>query len=167
MCGVQALMIGSTLLSGVGAVMAGNANAAAANYNAQIQMQNAIFADERAKDALERGAEEESRVRREGTLVRKGQEARFGAAGIDLAYGSPLDAIISSATQAELDALTIRENSNREAEDFEREAWSYRAGAGLSRMEAKNAKRAGIISGVGSVLSGGAEVYKYRAGQRV
>jgi hypothetical protein len=164
MCGVTALMIGSTLLSAVGSVAQGNAQAASAEYNAQIAGQNAIYADARAKDALERGQLEEERVRREGTLVRKGQEARYGAAGIDLAYGSPLDAIISSSTQAELDALTVRANTNREAEDFEREAFSYRANADLSRMEGKNAKRAGFISAVGSVLSGGAGVYKYKQG---
>lgn len=164
MCGVQALMIGSTILSGVGTVMSGNAAAASANYNAAIQTQNAVYADQRAKDALARGQDEEERVRREGTLIRKGQEARYGAAGIDLAYGSPLDAIISSATQAELDALTVRENKNREAEDFEKEAWSLRAGASLSRAEAKSSKRAGLVAGIGNVLSGGAEVYKYRAG---
>jgi hypothetical protein len=156
-------MIGSTIISGIGQVMAGNAAAAAANYNAQIAGQNALFAEERAKDALERGHLEEERVRREGTLVRKGQEARYGAAGIDVGYGSPMDAIISSATQAELDALTVRENANREAEDFEREAWSYRSGAELSKAEARNARTAGLIGGIGSVLSGGTEIYRYRA----
>jgi hypothetical protein len=165
MCGVTALMIGSTLLSGVGSIMQGNAAAASANYNAEIAGQNAIFAEQRAQDAIDRGQLEEERVRREGTLVRKAQEARYGAAGIDLAYGSPLDAIISSSTQAELDALTVRSNAAREAEDFDREAWNYRSSANMSRMEGKNAKRAGLIGGIGSVLDGGASIYKYRAGQ--
>lgn len=165
MCSVTALMIGSTLMSGVGTYMGAQASSAAASYNAQIAGQNALFAEERAKDALDRGAHEEERVRREGTLVRKGQEARYGAAGLDIGFGSPLDAIISSATQAELDALTVRENANREAEDFEREAWSYRAGETLNKAEAKWAKTAGIISTVGTVLGGGAEVYKYKATQ--
>jgi hypothetical protein len=166
MCGVPALMIASTIASVGGTLMAGNAAAAAANYNAQIGQQNALFAEERARDALERGKLEEERVRREGTLVRKGQEARYGAAGIDIGFGSPLDAIISSATQAELDALTVRENANREAEDFEKEAWSYRAGAELSKAEGKWAKKSALISGVGSALSGGAEVYKWKASQK-
>lgn len=162
MCGPQILLIGATIASAAGALYAGDAQAAAAEYNAKIMGQNAIFADQRAKDALERGRLEEERVRREGTLVRKGQEARYGAAGIDLAYGSPLDAIISSATQAELDALTIRENANREAEDHDKEAWSYRANASLAKAEAKSAKIAAAVGAIGSVLSGGAEVYKYK-----
>lgn len=159
-------MVASTAVSAVGSIMAGNAQAASAEYNARIAGQNAIYAEQRAKDALERGQIEEERVRKEGTLVRKGQEARYGAANIDVGFGSPLDAIISSATQAELDALTIRSNAAREAEDYEKEAWNYRSGATLARMEGKAAKKAGVIGAFGSVLSGGAEIYKYRTTQK-
>ena len=164
MCDLVSMMVASTALSGVSSVMQGQADAAAANYNAKIQAQNAIFADQRAEDARLRGQLEEQRVREQGNLVRKGQEARWGASGLDMGFGSPLDVIVASATRAELDAMTVRENTEREVEDFEREAWSLRAGSSMSKAEARNAKTAGALGAVGSVLTGGAGIYKYKAG---
>ena len=160
---VSGLMIASTLMSGVGMYQQGQAEAQAAGYQAQVDQQNAVLADRRAKDAIERGMQEQEKALREGTAVRKGQEASFAAANIDTSYGSPLDVITSTAAEAQLQAATIRANAEREAEDYEQQGYNSRSSAGMNRARAKNAKTAGMIGTAGTVLSGGAGVFKYRA----
>lgn len=160
---VSLLTAASTAVGAIGTIQAGNAAASAASANAVIQERNALRSEEQAKDALMRGRIEEGRVRREGAQVVGAQEAGYSAGNIDLGYGSPLDAIIASTTNIELDALTVRENAQREADDFTMQAYNQRAGAAVGRAEAKNAKRASVLGAGGAILSGGAGIYKYRA----
>lgn len=160
---VTGLMVASTAIGAAGQIQTGRAQNAAAQYQAQVATINAGFAEKRAADALARGREEEARVRREGAQLQGQQTAQMAAAGLDLGFGSPLDVLIDTATGIELDALRTRRNAALEAEDFDRQAWNYRADAGMSRAEGKNAQTAGYIGAAGSILSGGAQAAKYRA----
>lgn len=154
-----ALMIGSTLVGGVSQIQAGNAQAAAANYNAQVAEMNATLADRAAKDALERGAREEQQKRMEIAQLQGRQRAAMAANGVDLTFGSPLDALVDTATMGELDALTIRRNAAREAFDIEVQGVNHRADATLSRMNASSARTGGFLDAAGTVLGGGAKVF--------
>lgn len=159
-----ALLIGSTLIGGYAQIQAGNAQAAAANYNAQVAEMNATLADRAAKDALERGAAEEQRKRMEVAAIQGRQRAAMAANGVDLTFGSPLDALVDTATLGELDALTIRRNAAREAYDYETQGVNYRSDATLSRMNASAAKTGGYLGAAGTVLGGGAKAYQtYRS----
>ena len=161
---VSALMAVGTAVSVVGGIQQGNAAAAAAQQQAQMNQQNAILADRRAKDALERGALEEERKLREATMLRKEQEASFAASNLDTGYGTPLDVIVSTDMAARLDADIIRANAEREAEDFELEANNYRNQSILNQAEGRNVKRASRIGAISTAVSGGAGIFKYRAG---
>lgn len=163
MCDPVTLMIAGAVTNVAGQLYAADAAADAANYSAQVNEQNAILADRRAKDAIERGQLEEERKKREGTALRKQQEASFTAANLDTGYGSPLDVIMSSAAEAELDAAIIRMNAEREAEDYEIQAVNYRNQATLDRSQAKSAKAGGIFAAAGTVIDGGAGIFKYQA----
>lgn len=159
-----ALMIGSTLIGGYSQIQAGNAQAAAAQYNAQVAEMNATLADRAAKNALERGAAEEQRKRMEVASIQGRQRAAMAANGVDLTFGSPLDTLVDTAMMGELDALTIRQNSAREAYDYETQGVNYRADATLSRMNASSARSGGYLGAIGSVLGGGARAYgQYRS----
>lgn len=161
---VSALMAVGTAVSVVGGIQQGKAAQAAANQQAQMNQQNAILSDRRAKDALERGALEEERKLREATMLRKEQEASFAASNLDTGYGTPLDVITATDMAARLDADIIRASAEREAEDFELEANNYRNQASLSVAEGRNAKRASQIGAIGTIASGGSGIFKYRAG---
>lgn len=164
MCDPISLMTAAaTGLSAVGQIQAGNAAASAAQANAVVQERNAIRSEQQAKDAIMRGQLEEERKRREGAQIIGSQKARSSAANLDIGYGSPMDAIISTAANIELDALTIRESARREADDFEMQAYNQRAGAAIGRAEGKNAKTSAFIGAGSSILSGGAKIYKYKA----
>lgn len=163
MCNVMALTLASAIVGGVGQMQAASAQAAAANYQAQVNLTNATLAENRARDALMRGAEEEQRVRQEGGQLQGRQVAQMAAAGLDLTFGSPLDILTDTAVGIEMDALRTRRNAAVEAEDYDRQAWGYRAQAGLDQAEARNARAAGRIGAVGSILSGANSYYRYRA----
>lgn len=155
--------IGSTVLSAAGQVQQGNAQAQAGQYNAQVADMNATMAETRAKDALARGAVEEQQKRAQTAQLMGRQRAAMAANGVDLTFGSPLDTIVDTAIMGELDAMTIRQNAGREADDYRMQAWNARADAGLSRSNAKSAKTGGYLAAGGTVLGGAADVGKFRA----
>lgn len=160
MCDItMALMLGSTLMGAVGQVQQAQATAKANKYNAQIQNMNATIADRRAKDALERGKLEEQRKRQDVARLQGAQRAAMAANGVDLSFGSPLDTLVDTATLGEIDALTIRSNTYREAYEHKVDAANKRAGAELSNMSAKAATTGGWLSAAGTVLGGAANAY--------
>jgi hypothetical protein len=161
-----ALMIASTVMGGAAQIQAGNAQAAASRYNAQVAEMNAKMADRASRDAIERGASEEQRQRMQTAQLQGRQRAAMAANGVDLAFGSPLDALVDTAMMGELDALTIRRNANREAYDYQVQGVNYRADASLSRMNASAAKTGGYLGAIGTVLGGAGNVARYRASQR-
>lgn len=154
------LTLGSTLLGAAGQIQQAQATSAAAEYNAKVGEMNAKLSERRARDAIERGAAEEQRKRLETARLQGQQKAAMAANGVDLTFGSPLDTIVDTAVLGELDALTIRTNAYRESYDREVDAANQRAGAQLSRMEAKAAKTGGYLAAAGTVLTGAGKAYQ-------
>ncbi len=165
MCGLgMILTLGSTLLSAAGQMQQANATAAAANYNAQIGDMNAKISERRADDAIERGKTAEQQKRQQVALFKGKQHAAMAANGVDLSFGSPLDTLVDTAVMGELDALTIRSNTYREAYDYRVDAANKTAGANLKRMEASNARSGGFIGAMGTVLTGAGKAYQQYSG---
>jgi hypothetical protein len=155
MCDVTlALAVGSAVIGGVGAIYQGQASAAASKYNAQVAEMNATLSDRRAKDALARGAAAEQQKRMEVAQLKGRQLAASAANGVDVTFGSPLDAMVDTATLGELDALTIRRNAAREAYDYQVQAVNGRADAALSTMNGQNALMGSYLTAGGTVLGG-------------
>lgn len=160
MCDLSvALTIGSTLLGAAGAMQQGQAAQAASTYNAQVMDMNAVMSERRAKDAVERGAIEEQRKRQEVAKIKGAQTAAMAANGVDLTFGSPLDTLVDTAVMGELDALTIRTNTAREAYDYRVDAVNKRSGASLERMKGDSAATAGYLGAAGTVLTGAGKAY--------
>lgn len=153
------MMVGSTIMGGMGQIQQGRANAAAANYNAQVSDMNAKLADRAAKDALERGKVEEQKQRAKTAQIIGQQTAGMAANGLDLSFGSPLDLLVDTATLGEIDALTIRSNTYREERDIRQQGANYRGQAGMYRSQAASASTGGFLGAVGTVLGGGAQAY--------
>jgi hypothetical protein len=153
------LMIGSTVMGGMGAIQQGNAAAASANYNAQVADMNAKLTERRARDALERGQMEEQQQRMKTSQIIGQQKAAMAANGVDLKFGSPLDTLVDTATMGELDALTIRANTYREERDTRQQANNLTGQASMLRAEAKSAKQGGFLNAFGTVLGGAAKAY--------
>lgn len=162
---VLALTLGSTLIGAAGAIQQGQAAAQAADYNAQVQEMNAQLSERQAKDALERGANDEQKKRQQVAQILGQQQLSMAANGVDISFGSPLDTLVDTATLGEIDALTIRQNAYRESYGYEVDAVNRRAGATLTRMEGEAAETAGYLDAFGSVLTGAGKAYStYKSG---
>jgi len=137
-----ALTVASTAVGAVGAIQQGNAAKAAADYNAKLQEREAT---QRSKEA---NLHEEAQRRKNRQLLAR-QRAQLAESGIGFeAMGESL--IEDSATMAELDALNIRYEG-------ETQRRGLLAGANLSRMEGKNAQKAGYFKAGATLLSGGSK----------
>lgn len=146
------LMIASTVVSTIGAYRGAQAEKQNAKYQAGVARNNAIYqrqAEERnlllAEDARKRGQMEEYRQRLKTRDVAAQQRSSLAAAGVDLSIGSPLDLIGDTFELGEMDALTVRNNAAREANQYENAAWSNRVGqsnytaqAGMFDAQASN-----------------------------
>lgn len=163
MCSPTMLLVASTVASVGGQVYATTQANKAKDYNAAVATQNAQIADMRAKDAIERGQLEEEQALREGTALRKQQEAGFAAGSIDAGYGSPLDIIVATAANTEIDASIVRANAEREAEDFEFQATNYRNEAAMQRAS-KTGPLGMLFGAAGTALSGASSISRYRSG---
>lgn len=168
------LLVGSTVMGAAGAIQQGRAaevqgRAAqqSANYNAKVADMNAKIAERQARDAVERGQLEEQQQRMKTSQIIGKQRAAMAANGVDLGYGSPLDALVDTATIGELDALTIRANTYREERDIRQGGQNLTTQAGALRAEGANAavagrmgRTGGFLNAAGTILGGGAEAWK-------
>ena len=160
-----ALTAASSLLGAAGQKQQADASAEASSYNARVADMNATLSERRARDALERGKLEEQQKRNEVAQVAGRQKAAMSANGVDVSFGSPLDVLVDTATMGELDALTIRSNTAREAYDYQVQAANGRADANLSRANAKNTKKGGNLTAFGTLLTGAGKAYGQAYGQ--
>jgi hypothetical protein len=157
--------------SGMASKRAGSAQREAAESGAELQDYNARVADLQAKDARERGAEQESGFRMGVRSMVGSQRAGFAAGNIDVAYGSAADVQADATMLGELDALTIRTNAAREAWGFKVQADDLRKRAKIARKEGVYLEAAGranaqaaYAGAAGTVLSGASSLYQARYG---
>lgn len=171
MCEPTTIIMGASLaLSAIGVgVQAYSANKeakaanAAAEYNASIQERNATIAGIRANDAIARGDIEEKKYRLQVSKLVGEQRSEYGASGVVVDTGSPLDVNLDTVEQGELDALTIRHNASIEAWGLRNQAEEAIGNASLYRATRRSpAVAAGttLLSGAGQI-AGQAANYAY------
>jgi hypothetical protein len=122
----------SGAIKAVGSIQAGNAAYKSGMYNAAAEE------DAAAQSVLAAGAKEGA-LRRNFRRTQGEQLTALAANGAVLDSGSPLDILMDSATEAELDALTARYEGQQAYR-------SHKAAAKLQRMGAKSARTGGYIS---------------------
>jgi hypothetical protein len=145
----------------VGSLMQGRAAQGAANAQAAANEQNALMADEQARDAARRGAYDELRLRRQMSILQGQQRAMTAASGVEVDTGSPLAIQEASRREGDQDAAVIRFNAEREAWGYGVQATNYRNAAAASRAEGRNAMTAGVINAGTSLLTVGGEYAGY------
>lgn len=121
-----ALTVASSVVKGVSALKAGNANYAAGMEAA------------REREAL--GAEEERRIREEARAAIGDQFEALGSGGFVANTGTGLDALRESQLQTALDVLTVRRSRGSEARSL--------------REQARNARREGRFALAGEIIGG-------------
>lgn len=144
---LPAMMVAGTAISAIGALNAGNADAAAAERNAQMNARAAgISLQQGEAAAVQQGQINYRRL--------SGIKAAVGASGLTM-DGSPLDILESSAAQAELDTQNIRYNARLKSLGFGENA-------DMDRDRAQSARKGGIFQAAATSLVGGARAYGMR-----
>ena len=167
MLGMMLNFMGS-MSQAAGQRQAANAKANEYRYQAQVDDNNRKVAEWKAQDALDRGAKEEAALRVKVAGLKGRQRSVLAASGVEVGSGTALDILGDTAALGELDALTIRSNSEREAYENRVNASNLSANASMKRMGANNAIIAGQIGSMTSLLSGAGSVaskwYDYEYG---
>lgn len=136
---IPIMMMVGVAVSAVSAIRQGQAAQAAANYNAQVDQQNAAQA---RSDALANSIQ----VSRDN-LLRLGSIRAARGAGGGTGAGSTLDVLADVAAQGELERQwTIYQGESR--------ARGHQNTATLDVAQGRAARDAGVISGVGTAISG-------------
>lgn len=131
-------------MSVIGALKQGQAAKDAGDYNAAINQRNSQI-------ALDQGAVDEARQRRENAQRLGTIRAGVGASGVQM-EGSPLDILAMSAQNGELDAQAIKYKANLRS-------MGYKDTATLDTMQGDNAQTASYYKAGSELLSGGSKVY--------
>ncbi len=125
-----------------------------ANFQAQVARNNAQLAQRAAAAARARGAIEED-ARRRLTQQQIGRaRVNLAASGQVIDEGSALDLTADIAGVGTLDALTIRNNAEREALGFEIQGGNFSANANALVSSGINARTAGDTAAFGTLLTG-------------
>lgn len=122
-------------------------------YEAETEGANVEIARLLGRDALTRGLLDEFTFRREASQAQGAQRARFAATGVDLNSGSAARLQEEMVVATDLEALAIRQNSQREKFGFDLEAYNSQRKEGLARQEAQSTADVANanIAGVGKV----------------
>jgi hypothetical protein len=155
---MEAIVIASSAVQALGAIKQGQAQSAqaqaaanAAEYNATVTRMNADVA------AMQGSAAEEQQRRQfrafEGAAI---AAAAQSGAGLE---GSNADVIKQNAVAAELDALTIRYESQMKARGLMAQSELDRMQAQASRRAAKDAMTGAYLNAGASLLGGASKAY--------
>lgn len=135
---------------------------AKAEVDRELAQANKEMAEFKAKDAIDRGRDEENRFRKNIKRVIGSQRAALAAQGIELDEGSALAIQEDTAVIGEIDALTIRNNARREAWGYKSQALSMNFQSQIdyatSRSRARSTMLTGLVSTwgqVGGAVAGG------------
>lgn len=133
------------LVGAYGAQKAGAEAEQEAQFNAAVQRQEGEF-------AVQQATEDERRQRVQSRYALGGMRAAIGASGIQR-DGSALDVLQDSASNAEMDALTIRHKGQLAK-------WAAETNAQMSEFQGAQAKEQAKFAAAGQVLGAGGSAAK-------
>ena len=140
------LTAGLSIAQGVSADRAARAEAATMEQNARNQ-------EIMAQDAVKRGGQEETKLRRRMAILRGQQRAQAAASGLEVDSGSMADIQDASMVEGEHDVSTNAMNHARESWGHNVQAVNYKNAASAARAAGKNAFMGGLLGAGGSLLS--------------
>jgi len=132
--------IAGTGMQAIGAYQTAQSQKASYAYQSRVSENNAKIGEWQAQDAMKRGERAEIDQRRKTAQLKGAQTASLAARGLDIGTGSALNILSDTDYLGEIDALTIRDNSRREA-------WGIRQGA------QNDTNNAGVLRGAGNAIS--------------
>lgn len=150
----MAASAGSGILGAVGAVQQGQSQGAMYNYQAGVAGVNAELARRNADYALTTG-EQQAGIQGMKARAQIGQTtARMGASGVAVGSGSSKDVLASEHSISQMEQGITRNNAARQAYGYNVDAAMGVAQAGAYNAAADDARSAGNLKAIGSILGG-------------
>lgn len=134
------MLIAGAATQTVGSLIQGESQAQSSEYNAAIARQNAVIAQQQGEAASQ--AQQRDSARQIGRM-----KAAYGASGVQLDSGSPLDVLADSAAMATLDNLTVKYN-------YALKAAGLQSQAAIDDMQAGTSRTSGVLGAGASALKG-------------
>lgn len=151
-----AVGIGSSLagglLSAYGAQQQGQAQQSMYNYQAQVATLNSQIDKQNSEYALNQGDVQATQYGEKASQQRGQIITQQGASGIQVGTGSNAAVVGSQKTITALDMGQIRANAAKTAYDFDVKSTMDTTSANLDTIAGENAKTAGDISAMSSIL---------------
>lgn len=163
MCDPSSLMLMATGVSSIGNLMQGRAQSNAATYNANQATYNAGVAEQNANIAIAQGNAESYRQGVEAQRKIGSMRALYGASGVSVEAGSPLDVLADSTRSAIIDQEVTRYNYALKAQQYRQQAAGFNATATLDNANASNSMTSGYLNAFGTMMSGGAKAWSMMA----
>ena len=145
--------IAATLLTAGMSIAQGVSADRAARAEAAVQEQNARNQEIMAVDAVKRGGQEETKLRRRMAILRGQQRAQAAASGLNVDAGSMADIQDASMVEGEHDVSTNALNHAREAWGHNVQATNHKNAASAARAAGRNAFMGGLLGAGTSLLS--------------
>ena len=149
---VMILTAASGAIAAKGAMNQGKAEQIGADYRAAVAGNNAILAEQGAKLEEGRGKIEEQQQREKTAQLVGAQRAGYGAAGLDIAGGTPARIQADTAQIGEVDALTVRNNSMRKAYAYRTQVTNFESESQFETAGGKYARSAADLQSFGSLV---------------
>lgn len=149
---------GGGLLGAFGKLMGGEAESSAFQYQAGVARINQQIAKGNADYSRKVGEVQAQQSGMKSAQDIGATKVAQSGSGVDIGKGSAAAVRETQSEVAQYDQGMIRSNAARKAYGYEVEAASEEAKANMAEASAKNAKSAGFIGALGSLLSGGSSV---------
>lgn len=159
MAATTALLIGSAIAGGIGAIKNSQAQREQADYQANQDSFNATVTDLQAADAIARGETDAQNAGIQAAQLKGTQKAAFAGQGVDVSTGSAADLIAETDKMSMLDILTIKNNAAKEAFGYKAQGAGYLNQADITKKAGKSAANTTLLTGGANVLSAGANIY--------
>jgi hypothetical protein len=142
-----------------GQIQQGKAEKRRWEYQAAVSRNNQKVAEWNAQDAIDRGEIAEKQHRLKVSQIQGKQRSALAASGVEVDSGSSLDVLQDTEYFGEMDALTIRNNAQREAYKYKVNAQNQMAQSGLYSMQGRDALSASKMNATSTLVSGAAKGY--------
>lgn len=142
------------ILGAFGKFAEGSATSDMYNYRAGVALANRQIALQNADYAIGAGEQSAMEYGLKAGQTKGAIRAAQGASGLDVGGQSATDVRTGQDLKTKFDESTIRNNAARVAYGYQVEASQDEAQSNLDKMAASKSKTAGIIGGMGSLISG-------------
>lgn len=149
---LDAIGIGSTLISAVGSFTQASAAKDQAAYQAAVAQNNQVIAERQAKDIEKRGELEARQQKLRGKQLEGRQLVSLAGQGVDVTEGTSVDLLAETAELSALDEAAIRSDAGRKAHSARVQAMNFQAQSGLFKTQAQ--AQSPILAAGSTALSG-------------